>query len=201
MPCPSGGCRLKTIGVAKHVEPRAEGSRTRVRFPPPPPNVRKRLDFFKAFFFYFYTNLLRRLVVHRKGMHTSSCLQPAFTDFIISGRHSHGASSSDNSPSPGRIDAVQTGDVQPRFSLIIRRQGRFSPQTPLGCMESQKRAPSPSGRRIAGQITETVFPLTWPEASLQQGLTAPNLPTQALFPSTVPATRKRHSLMRLLHCG
>ncbi len=37
MPCLSGGIQLNIIDSSKHVEPRAEYLRTRVRFPPPPP--------------------------------------------------------------------------------------------------------------------------------------------------------------------
>ena len=35
LPCPSGGVAAKIKDAAKHVEPKAECLRTRVRFPPP----------------------------------------------------------------------------------------------------------------------------------------------------------------------
>ncbi len=42
LPCPSGGEAAKNKDVAKHVEPKAECLRTRVRFPPPPPTFNLR---------------------------------------------------------------------------------------------------------------------------------------------------------------
>ena len=40
--CPSGGVAVKINDADKHVEPKAECLRTRVRFPPPPPTFNLR---------------------------------------------------------------------------------------------------------------------------------------------------------------